>query len=118
MYGVVHQTAICNQFNWPWLIFPAVLLVATAILFLLTTIVRRFDARHLPVWGTSLLPLLFYGLGNRGVVSESEERETETDSGDRSVRMMSRGELGKIAEKTTVRFRRNVNGGGFEEVER
>lgn len=116
--GLVQTTSICTQFNWPWLLFPAILLIATALLFLITIVVHHLDGRDLPVWKTSLLPLLFYGLSHRGIDSGTEYRGSDTDSGDRSENLLGVDELTKIAEHTTVRFRRTVQGGGFEEIHR
>lgn len=70
------------------------------------------------MWKTSLLPLLFYGLSHRGIDSGTEYRGSDTDSGDRSENLLGVDELTKIAEHTTVRFRRTVQGGGFEEIHR
>lgn len=53
-----------RQVDWPWLIFPAVLLALT--LFLLMIIVLRTMLGHgdVPIWKSSLLPLIFASKGS------------------------------------------------------
>lgn len=71
--GTAFQTVVCTQFQWGWLLFPAVVVLASAVLLVATawrSSSRWGKARtnrggsqvEVPVWKSSLLPLLFYGL--------------------------------------------------------
>lgn len=72
--GTAFQTVVCTQFQWGWLLFPAGVVLASAVLLIATAWrsssssrwgkVRsnRGGLRGLPVWKSSILPLLFYGL--------------------------------------------------------
>lgn len=71
--GTAFQTVVCTQFQWGWLLFPASVVLASAVL-LVATAWRSSSSRWgkvrsnrgglqgLPVWKSSILPLLFYGL--------------------------------------------------------
>lgn len=59
--GMAYQMAICTQFRWQWLIFPAAVVFATLGLLVITAWLQWRDA-HLPAWKASVLPILFYGL--------------------------------------------------------
>lgn len=71
--GTAFQTVVCIQFQWGWLFFPAIVVLASAVL--LITTAWRSSSRwgrvrtnrggsqvEVPVWKSSLLPLMFYGL--------------------------------------------------------
>ncbi|VUC24915.1 unnamed protein product [Clonostachys rosea] len=59
VYGNVQEYGVCTEFHGEWLIFPLLLLVATA-LFLLHTVIRSVLRRHTePLWKSSLLPALY-----------------------------------------------------------
>lgn len=70
--GTAFQTVVCTQFQWGWLLFPAGVVLASAVLLAATAWrsssrwrkVRsnRGGLQGLPVWKSSILPLLFYGL--------------------------------------------------------
>lgn len=62
--GVVNETTVCVAVNWEWLLMPIILTGATVIL-LIMVIVRTAFEEDQPVWKTSVLPLLFYGLGQK-----------------------------------------------------
>jgi hypothetical protein len=59
--GIVLQTETCVSVQWPWLIFPAALLLLTLV-FLLATMAqsRKYTNRH--IWKGSPLALLFHGM--------------------------------------------------------
>jgi hypothetical protein len=59
--GVVLQTDTCVSVQWPWLNFPAALLVLTLV-FLLATIVQSRRHTNLHIWKGSPLALLFHGM--------------------------------------------------------
>ncbi|KAL2059721.1 hypothetical protein VTL71DRAFT_10213 [Oculimacula yallundae] len=113
--GVVERTSICTQFNWPWLIFPASLILLTAALLCMTTFIRHYDNLHMPNWKASLLPLLFYGFGDSGNGMQADPAINDR-SGSGSTHLLGRDELEIIADTTIVRFRRTANGAGFEET--
>lgn len=71
--GTAFQTVVCTQFQWGWLLFPAGVVLASAVLLVATAwrssssrwgILRsnREGLQGLPVWKSSILLLLFYGL--------------------------------------------------------
>lgn len=70
--GTAFQTVVCTQFQWGWLLFPAGVVLASAVLLAATAWrsssrwgklrSNRGGLRGLPVWKSSILPLLFYGL--------------------------------------------------------
>ncbi|KAH6712933.1 hypothetical protein BKA61DRAFT_657002 [Leptodontidium sp. MPI-SDFR-AT-0119] len=113
--GAVEQTSICTQFNWPWLIFPASLILATAALLCMTSILRHYDSLELPNWKASLLPLLFYGFDDArpGIQAISGVNSQNSSS---SGHVLDRNKLEAMADRTIVRFRRTANGAGFEQT--
>lgn len=70
--GTAFQTVVCTQFQWGWLLFPAGVVLASAVLLAATAwrsssrwgklCSNRGGLQGLPVWKSSILPLLFYGL--------------------------------------------------------
>ena len=55
--GTVWETTICTQFNWPWLSFPAALVVLSVISLVLTIIP---GTNQPPAWKSSILPFLHF----------------------------------------------------------
>ena len=64
--GTVIRTAVCTQFDWKWLVFPAALLASTMLLLCITCGKMLFDRHRIPAWKSSILPMLF--AGRSGVV--------------------------------------------------
>lgn len=70
--GTAFQIVVCTQFHWGWLLFPAGVVLASAVLLAATAwrsssrwgkaSSNRGGLQGLPVWKSSILPLLFYGL--------------------------------------------------------
>lgn len=70
--GTAFQTVVCTRFQWFWLLFPAGMVFASAVLLVATAwrssgrwrkrLSNHEGSEVLPVWKSSLLPLLFYGL--------------------------------------------------------
>lgn len=70
--GTAFQTVVCTHFQWGWLLFPSGVVLASAVLLVATAWKSssrwargrgdRGGLQGLPVWKSSLLPLLFYGL--------------------------------------------------------
>ncbi|KAF6818882.1 hypothetical protein CPLU01_13171 [Colletotrichum plurivorum] len=99
--GSVIGTTVCTRFDWRWVLLPIVLVCATAIL-LLAAIVQSWREPNLPVWKTSVLPLIFYGVGS-------------SDGGTSSA--LDLDELRAHAESVTARFRTGPNTGFEKELE-
>lgn len=118
--GIVHRTSICTQFNWRWLLFPAGLILATAVLLFLTTIFRHCDKGYLPNWKASLLPLLFYGFvssDSASSVRSQQGRRGNVNPDLMPSRLFGLSRLDELADSTIVQFRRTSGGAGFEVLE-
>ncbi|RBR21404.1 uncharacterized protein FIESC28_04941 [Fusarium coffeatum] len=72
--GVVNEMAICTVFDWRWVLLPAGLMAVTLAL-LVYAVVQSYTHKDMPVWKTSVLPLLFYGPN----VTNDMTRETDLD---------------------------------------
>ena len=82
--GVVMHDQTCLSVRWPWLTFPAVLVLLTVIFFVAMMINTRPTRGRAPIWKSSLLALLFHGFEPRdkyravvGDLSEMEELEKD-----------------------------------------
>ena len=68
------QITVCYKIQWPWVAFPVAMVLVVLVLLcysVFSTYGRR--KRGLPVWKSSVLPLLFYGLRGPLAVTEAEE---------------------------------------------
>lgn len=66
--GTAYQTVVCTQFEWAWLLFPAGIVLAAAVLLAaMAWESHRHHHSRVPVWKTSVLPMLFYGLWDEGM---------------------------------------------------
>lgn len=94
VYGTAYETRLCTKIDWPWLIFPLALLILTAVL-LVTTIWKTFlDGPEVPIWKSSILPLLF----------AASNSDLKASSG-------SVQDISKAAEKTVVRLAKDGRDG-------
>ncbi|KAG8162578.1 hypothetical protein KVR01_008343 [Diaporthe batatas] len=59
--GAVSQATVCIAFDWKWLLLPIILVVITAVLLALI-VIQNYREPQQPVWKSSLLPFLFYGI--------------------------------------------------------
>jgi hypothetical protein len=59
--GLAQQTFVCTRFEWYWLLMPAILLLATALLLSTVILGGLFDRQSYPIWKSSVLPLFLYG---------------------------------------------------------
>lgn len=59
--GTVWKTTVCTVFDWQWLLLPVVLAAITAVLLFLILMKHSREPEQ-PVWKSSLLPFLFYGI--------------------------------------------------------
>ncbi|KAF5562699.1 hypothetical protein FNAPI_3018 [Fusarium napiforme] len=71
--GQATEMAICTVFDWRWVLLPAGL-VAITMLLLIVAVVQGFTNPGMPVWKTSILPLLFYG---PNVVNHTQETDLD-----------------------------------------
>lgn len=97
--GTISQIKVCIQVNWRWLSLPACLVGLTAVLLLNAIITSRLDRQKLPIWKSSILPLLYSTPG----------MELFTTSA-------SLTGLGKDAEKRTIRLIKADDRWEFEEI--
>ncbi|GKU12385.1 unnamed protein product, partial [Fusarium langsethiae] len=72
--GTVNETSICTVFDWRWVLLPAGLMAVTMAL-LIHVVVQNYANTALPIWKTSVLPLLFYGPD----VLNDQTRQTDLD---------------------------------------
>ncbi|KAF6807899.1 hypothetical protein CMUS01_14010 [Colletotrichum musicola] len=93
------QTTICVRVDWPWLLYPAMLLVLSLGL-LITACWGSFrDRETQPVWKSSILPLMFYDL-----VPERKIPEGGMDGQELGGRRLQLKELESRADKMVVQF--------------
>ncbi|RGP76972.1 hypothetical protein FLONG3_4910 [Fusarium longipes] len=86
--GSVNETTVCTVFDWRWILLPAGLMAITVAL-LIHAVIQSYTKTALPIWKTSILPLLFYGPN----ISDDQTRETDLD------------ELQRQAAKIKVEFK-------------
>ncbi|KAH0435815.1 hypothetical protein CcaCcLH18_04597 [Colletotrichum camelliae] len=104
------QMSICIRVDWPWLLYPGILLVLTSILLAATYAQSCRDRGRRPIWKSSILPLLFYG-------AETQQRylDKQRDSSDasRGIPLLQLTELESIADTTKVQFCSGRDVAGF-----
>lgn len=98
--GVVTRMTICTAFDWQWLLLP-ISLVATTALLLILTVLGNLREHSQPVWKSSVLPLIFYGINVKSLSSDME--------GPRPVADLDR--LDEQASQMTVRFQNGMDAG-------
>lgn len=59
--GAVSQTTVCISFEWQWLLLNVIVILISTIL-LISILVQHYRYPEQPIWKSSLLPFLFYGL--------------------------------------------------------
>ncbi|KAF4835899.1 hypothetical protein CGCTS75_v002493 [Colletotrichum tropicale] len=89
VFGSVLGTTVCTRFYWQWVLLPITLVFATAIL-LIFAVAQSWTDPAIPMWKTSILPLLFYN-----------EVESSHDEG---LPTLDLDELQKVAETTKAKF--------------
>ena len=62
--GVASQDKTCIVVRWPWLLFPATLVLLTLIFFVLTLLETRPTGTRPDIWKSSPLALLYHGLAH------------------------------------------------------
>lgn len=89
--GTSHETAVCIQFRWEWLLYPLVVVAGTLILLLaIASSSGLLGHNREVIWKTSVLPILLYGL-------EDGERKGGTE-------LEPEGALKESANPMRVRF--------------
>ncbi|KAI1128314.1 hypothetical protein F5Y10DRAFT_177003 [Nemania abortiva] len=61
--GDALRTTVCTRVNWGWVALPAALTGLVLLLLVVAVTQSWIDSDARPVWKSSLLPLLFHGLG-------------------------------------------------------
>jgi hypothetical protein len=92
--GIAMQVVVCTEISWPWLLFPAVIVLATTGLLAAMIIQGMFQHDAYPIWKSSQLPFLFYGL-------EYQERQQK---------LLGTEQLRQTAEGLQVRLQPGVDG--------
>ncbi|KAK5658337.1 hypothetical protein OQA88_2313 [Cercophora sp. LCS_1] len=106
--GQTMETRVCIRVNWYWLVLPGSLAVLVVFLLAGTVVQSEVHRQTQPVWKSSLLPSLFYGL--RSVW----ERDGGNAVADRPAELKM---LQEMAESTVVRFRPRGENSHLEPVE-
>ncbi|SPJ82045.1 uncharacterized protein FTOL_09450 [Fusarium torulosum] len=78
--GTVTEMAICTTFDWRWVLLPAGLMVVTMVL-LISAVMQSYKNSTVPVWKTSILPLLFYGPNVMDGTQETNLDELQKEAG-------------------------------------
>jgi hypothetical protein len=63
--GTVMETTVCLRVEWPWLLFPAALLLLTVLLFVAVFLMERKQRERQPVWKSSAVVAFFHGIDAR-----------------------------------------------------
>lgn len=65
--GTAIQTTVCVRVDWPWLLFPASLVLLTTVLFVAVLVTARHSqvADGQPVWKSSAVVAFFHGIDER-----------------------------------------------------
>ncbi|KAG6364268.1 hypothetical protein INS49_005867 [Diaporthe citri] len=98
--GVVTRMTICTAFDWQWLLLPLSLVATTAVLLILTVLQNLREHRQ-PVWKSSVLPLIFYGIDVRSLSLDTEEPQPVVDL----------DQLDELASRMRVRFQNGLDAG-------
>ncbi|KAK2729537.1 hypothetical protein CKAH01_02511 [Colletotrichum kahawae] len=108
--GTSVEMSICMRVDWPWLVYPGVLLVLTSILLGVTYAQSCRDRGRRPIWKSSILPLLFYG-----AETQQPNLDKQRDSLDarQALPLMQLAELEAIADTTKARFCSGRDVAGF-----
>lgn len=98
--GVATRMTICTAFDWQWLLLPLSLVATTAVL-LIKTVIGNFREHRQPVWKSSVLPWIFYGINVRSLPSDMEEPRPVADL----------DQLDEQASRMRIKFQNGVDAG-------
>ncbi|KAH0431117.1 hypothetical protein CcaCcLH18_07295 [Colletotrichum camelliae] len=106
--GVASKTTVCIRADWPWLVYPAVLLVSTTILLTVACVYSMREGGKRPVWKSTILPFLFYNLK-----MDRDQDQDQADESGMDVPLLQLKELETLADKTVARFSADATAPGF-----
>ncbi|KAI1081268.1 hypothetical protein F5B20DRAFT_537585 [Whalleya microplaca] len=112
--GTAHYSTVCTRFDWYWLILPAALIIMSICLLTAMVMESCHDRVKNPVWKSSLLPLLFYGVRpNDGEESQPNAAASTTEHNNNN-RAMDLKEMRDRANHIMVTFKNDEKrGSGF-----
>ncbi|KXH32000.1 hypothetical protein CNYM01_02415 [Colletotrichum nymphaeae SA-01] len=97
-FGSEYRTTFCVEVRWLWLVFPGALLATTTALLATAYVLSCRDREKLPVWKSSILPLLFYD------VETQQGSFGEQNSTSPTVPLLGLPGLENLADTTVARF--------------
>jgi len=106
VHGMGKESTVCYQIVYPWMLFSLALniIVLALVSWAIVDSYRRRQA-GLPVWKSSVLPLLFHGMDGNSLEAEYYIQGTKT---------IEREEMKKSADKTIAKLASRPDGGcGF-----
>lgn len=76
--GTAIQTTVCVRVDWPWLLFPATLVLLTAVLFVAVLVTSRRSqvAEGQPMWKSSSVVAFFHGINAPSHPRDRTNRDT------------------------------------------
>lgn len=98
--GIATEKTACLELHWPWLLHSVIMCFITAVLFILTLLSSGRHSESMPVWKSSLLPLLCSD--NKPGTEAPHERVLRT-------RYQNLDELGEIAKATGISIAANID---------
>ncbi|KAF5507351.1 hypothetical protein CGCA056_v013524 [Colletotrichum aenigma] len=99
--GTAVEMSICMRVDWPWLVYPGVLLVLTSIILAATYAQSCRDRGWRPIWKSSILPLLFYRAETQHTYLDKQRDSLDATQ---ALPLMQLAELETIADATKARF--------------
>ncbi|KAH9997171.1 hypothetical protein F4779DRAFT_606579 [Xylariaceae sp. FL0662B] len=110
--GTAHYSTVCTRFDWYWLILPATLIIMSICLLTAMVMESCHDREKSPVWKSSLLPLLFYGVKPDG--EEENQPDSAVSATEHTSRAMDLKEMRDRANHIMVTFKNDEKrGSGF-----
>ncbi|KAF2735087.1 hypothetical protein EJ04DRAFT_601816 [Polyplosphaeria fusca] len=90
--GTVLETTICSEFDWPWLCFPATLVLLTAVSLASITFATTPKSGEPPIWKSSILPLIYGRRARTDGVISSNSLEEMSVSAKEDILVLEKGE--------------------------
>lgn len=106
--GTTYKSVVCIRADWPWLVYPGVLLVSTTVVLVTAVISSMRDKGKRPVWKSTIFPFLFYNLK-----MIRDENQDQPDENGMDVPLLQLKELETLADKTVARFIADAAAPGF-----
>ncbi|KAL3305581.1 hypothetical protein RB213_008350 [Colletotrichum asianum] len=108
VFGTAYKNAVCIRADWPWLVYPGVLLISTTILLIAACAHSMRERGKRPVWKSTILPFLFYNFK----INRDEDRDQPDENG-MDVPLLQLKELETLADKTVARFSADAAAPGY-----